>query len=420
MTINNAFDSSRPLRADADRLWMTLMEISTFGETVNKGLDRLTLSAADFEARNYLIGLARERGYGISVDDIGNLFIARTGSDPTLAPILVGSHIDSQPSGGRFDGTYGVIGAFEALRALDDSGVQTLRSIVLADWTNEEGARFSPSMLGSLVFAGHLALEEALGVQDAEGTSVRQALAVWQPDLPDSEYRLADFAAAFELHIEQGPLLEDTETDIGVVTGVQGIRWVDVVVTGKGGHAGTTPHIRRHDALAAASELVLAVDSLPPAVSAELRATAGQLRIHPGSRNSIPGRVTIEIDLRHPEATALDRAINLLSEAAKGVSERRGVKVQINERLRQSPILFDDGTLAHVSSAITSLGLTSTPMASGAGHDAMQLAQHIPTAMVFIPCVDGISHDEAEDIRPEWAINGVNVLLNALVEAANQ
>ncbi len=411
---------SQILRADADRLWATLMKISAFGATANNGLDRLTLSAADFDARDYLVGLAREAGYGIGVDAIGNLFVSRLGSDPTLAPILVGSHIDSQPAGGRFDGSYGVIGAFEALRTLDDLGIHTRRTIVLADWTNEEGARFSPSMLGSLVFTGHLALEKALALEDTEGVSVQQALAAWQPGLTSTEYRLADFAMAFELHIEQGPQLEDTGTDIGVVTGVQGIRWIDVVVVGQGGHAGTTPHSRRHDALAAASELVLAVDGLPAAVSADLRATAGQLRIHPGSRNSIPGRVSIEIDLRHPDVAALDQAVEIMSGAASEVSKRRGVEVRIDEQLRQSPVLFDDGALAHVSSAVTDLGLSSTRMASGAGHDAMQLAPHIPTAMIFIPCVDGISHDEAENIRPDWAINGVNVLLNALVKAANQ
>ncbi len=417
---NTSDTSSQVLRADPDRLWQTLMDISSFGATEQGGLDRLTLSQADFDARDYLIEQAREDNYSVSVDPIGNLFITRKGSDPDLAPILVGSHIDSQPAGGRFDGTYGVIGALEALRALDDHGVVTRRTIVLVDWTNEEGARYRPSMLGSQVFAGKLTVDEALDVTDSEGISVRKALGGWQPQLRATDYRVTDFAAAFELHIEQGPALEDLGTDIGVVTGVQGIRWVDIAINGRGGHAGTTPHSARYDALVAASELVLAVDELPSAISPDLRATAGRLLIHPGSRNSIPGRVSVEVDLRHPEPAVLDRAIDLLSGACARVSQRRGVEVQINEQLSQLPVSFDPGVLSHIELAISRLGLTGKHMASGAGHDSMQLAPHIPTAMIFIPCVGGISHDEAEDISPEWAANGVNVLLNALERAANQ
>lgn len=405
------------LRIDSDRLWATLMDISVFGATPNQGLDRLTLSEADFAARDFLIAAARQREYRVAVDGIGNLFVTRPGRDDSLAPVLIGSHLDSQPAGGRFDGIYGVISGLEVLRTLDDLGLETDRAIVLVDWTNEEGSRFSPTLMGSAVFTGTLPLEEALARTDAAGVTAGEALATWHPGLDECPYRVGDFAAAFELHIEQGPQLEAEGLDIGVVTGGQGLGWYDVSITGRGGHAGTTPHASRHDALVAAAEVVLAVDALPGRTSADLRATSGRVLIHPGSRNSIPGRATVEIDLRHPDLEVLETAGRLLREECSAVTTTRGVEVSVTQCVAQSPVAFDEGVLAHVSSAAEALGLSSRRIASGAGHDSMQLAPHIPTGMIFIPCVDGISHDEAELIYPDWAANGANVLLGAVWEA---
>ncbi|MFD1505709.1 Zn-dependent hydrolase [Georgenia yuyongxinii] len=400
---------------DPTRLWASLTEISRFGATVRGGLDRLALGDHDRAARDYLVAQARHHGYDVIVDALGNIFITRAGARPDLTPVLLGSHLDSQPSGGRFDGTYGVIAGLEVLRALDDADVTTLRPVVLANWTNEEGARFSPSMLGSAVYAGRHDAGAALARSDADGATIGAELA--RIGYAGTGAGPARVHRSLELHIEQGPVLEDRGLDIGVVTGVYGIHWLDVVVRGRSGHAGTTPAGSRQDALVAASRIVLAVDELT-AAEPELRATTGEVRVWPNSRNAIPGEVRLALDLRHPAEETLARVERALSEQVAEIAARSGVTATVTPVLSQPPTQFDGGTVALVREVAAERGYSATDLVSGAGHDSVHLAHVTRAGMIFIPCVGGVSHREDEDIRPEWALTGADVLLHATVRAA--
>ncbi|MFJ3673266.1 Zn-dependent hydrolase [Streptomyces sp. NPDC090106] len=407
------------LAVDSERLWNSLREVSAFGATPGGGLDRLALGDHDRAARDHLVAAARERGWAVAVDPVGNVFVTRQGTEPDLPPVLIGSHLDSQPLGGRYDGTYGVHAGLEVLRALDDAGVATRRSLVLADWTNEEGSRFSPSMLGSAVYSGAHDLDAALARTDTSGATLGGELArigyagAWG-GVPRRLHR------ALEVHIEQGPVLEAEGVDIGVVTGVYGIRWYDVSVRGEGGHSGTTPMALRRDALVAAGAVVRAVSELADRLSPELRATTGEIVVSPNSRNSIPGSVRLALDVRHPEDAVLDRAERALEELTADVARATGTEVTIEPVLSQPPTVFDPRAVAGVRAVAERLGLSNRDLVSGAGHDSVHLARVTPTAMIFIPCVGGISHHESEDIRHQWAVDGANALLHAALDAAQE
>lgn len=365
------------------------------------------------------MALADAASYLTTVDAIGNIFVSRRGRAPELPPVLVGSHLDSQPDGGRFDGTYGVLAGLELLAALDDAGVRTLRTIVVANWTNEEGSRFSPSMLGSAVYAGSYDLSDALGRTDHCGVSIGEELtrigyAGRSSDAPPPPYR------SFEVHIEQGPVLEDEGHDIGVVTGVYGIRWYDVHFEGASGHSGTTPIAGRHDALVAAAELVTAVRALATKMQPEVRATAGRIEAAPNSRNVIPGSADLQLDIRHDDEHMLDRVETYVHELLDTIGRTHGVRWLIERPLAVAPTRFDSRAVQAVRAAATAAGLRWTDIVSGAGHDSVHLARIAPAAMIFIPCKDGISHNEAEDITRQWAANGANVLLNAVLAAAEE
>jgi len=404
------------LRVDGDRLWASLMEMATIGATPGGGSNRLALTYLDRDARNLLGDWCREAGAKVSVDGIGNMFARREGTDPGLKPVLAGSHLDTQPMGGRFDGVLGVLAALEILRTLQDAGATTRHPIELVNWTNEEGARFAPAMIGSGAFAGLQSAEIAMRLTDSDGARFGDELkAIGYAGAAPVGGRPVQ--AYFELHIEQGPVLEAEGLPIGVVTGAQGVRWLDVTLTGAAGHAGTTPMDRRKDALVAAAAVVDAVAELGrknmPGV-----ATVGRLRAEPDSRNVIPGRATLTVDLRHPDAAKLSAMAEALKHSIRERAAAGGIEAKIEDVLYFAPTVFDEACVDAVREAAEICGYGRRDLVSGGGHDACNIARIAPAAMVFCPCVGGISHAEAEDIRPEWAEAGANVLLQAVLAKA--
>jgi N-carbamoyl-L-amino-acid hydrolase len=404
------------LRVNGERLWASLIAMAEVGATPGGGSNRLALSELDRDARSLLAEWCGAAGTEVSVDGIGNMFARREGRDTKLPPVLVGSHLDTQPMGGRFDGALGVLAALEILRTLQDAGVTTTRAIELVNWTNEEGARFAPAMIGSGAFAGLADAGVAMGLTDADGKRFGDELEAIGYAGPEPIGGRA-VHAYFELHIEQGPVLEAEGLPVGVVTGAQGVRWLDVALTGAAGHAGTTPMDRRHDALAGAAAVVDAVAALgrdhPPGV-----ATVGQLRVEPGSRNVIPGRVVLSVDLRHPDAATLGAMAEELRATIKERAAMAGVGAEIGDVLSFAPTVFDRSCVEAVRKAAETVGYGHRDLISGGGHDACNIARIAPSAMVFCPCVDGISHAEAESIKPEWAEAGANVLLHAALAKA--
>lgn len=354
----------------------------------------------------------------LSVDPIGNLFARRPGSDPDAAPVMMGSHLDTQPEGGRFDGVYGVLAGLEVVRTLNDLGIQTRKPLEVAVWTNEEGARFTPAMFGSAVFTGVMALDAALAVCDADGISVAQALQ--RTGYAGSRPLGAAVDAYFEAHIEQGPILEDNAKSIGVVSGGQAIRWLDVQVEGLAAHAGTTPMPLRKDALYGAAQMILAVEQLAADFAPQGLTTVGELSIAKSSRNTIPGLLNFTVDLRHHQDRQIAAMEQQVEERLLSIASQRGLKVSISRHWVSPATPFDAECVAAVQQAVDGLGYPQQSIVSGAGHDAILLARYCPTAMVFIPCVGGLSHNEAEDVLPEDVRQGADVLLNAVLARAGR
>jgi N-carbamoyl-L-amino-acid hydrolase len=408
-------------RIDAQRLWQSLMTLAEIGATPKGGVCRLALTELDAQGRALFKRWALEAGCTLRVDAIGNLFARREGSDPTLPAIGTGSHIDTQPTGGKFDGNYGVLAGLEVLRTLNDHGLRTRAPLELCVWTNEEGSRFVPVMMGSGVYAGAFTLAHALAATDREGTSVRQALAAIG-DAGPAPTSVADgaprFGAYFEAHIEQGPVLEDSGDVIGVVTGALGQRWYDVQVTGLEAHAGPTPMPLRRDALQAALPLMQAVDSIARAEAPHARGTVGYVQVFPNSRNTIPGRVSFTVDFRHTDEAGLTRMDAALREAITLVQAAGRVAVHLTPVVHFPPAPFEPALVGRVRAAAQRHGLPHRDIVSGAGHDAVYVARTAPTAMIFVPCKDGISHNEVEDARPEHLAAGCQVLLEAMLESA--
>ncbi|MDY7101830.1 MAG: Zn-dependent hydrolase [Actinomycetota bacterium] len=406
------------LRVDGDRLWASLMEMATHGATPAGGVCRLTGSDEDGAGRRLFIEWCEAIGCDVEVDAFGNIFARRAGTDPDRAPVVLGSHLDSQPTGGRFDGVYGVLAGLEVLRTLNDSGTATAAPVEVVSWTNEEGARFAPAMLGSGVFAG--TFELAYGLDRADRDGVR---------LGDELERIGfagphpcggrPVGAYLEAHIEQGPILEAEGLPIGVVTGVQGIRWFDASFVGREAHAGTTPMDRRADAVVAASRLVIELDRLADEHAPDARTTVGELHVRPSSRNTVAGRVELTVDLRHPDADVLDTLDATLGELASTIGSDTGTIASVDRIWASPPVVFDAGCVDAVRTAAGSLGLGHRDITSGAGHDACYLASVAPTAMVFIPCKDGLSHNEAEWADPEHCAAGADVLLGAALRLAS-
>jgi len=400
------------------RLWDSLMEMAKIGATPKGGVCRLALTDLDRQGRDLFVKWAKEAGCTIKVDKMGNVFARRAGRDDTLAPVMTGSHADSQPTGGRFDGIYGVLGGLEVLRTLNDHKIETKHPIEVVIWTNEEGSRFAPAMVASGVFAGVFKLDYGLSRADVDGKTMGEELARigYAGSEPVGGRKIH---AAFELHIEQGPLLEAENKTIGVVTHAQGQRWYEVVFTGQESHAGPTPMPRRRDALLGAARVVDLVNRIGHAHAPFACATVGMMQVHPNSRNVIPGRVFFTVDIRHPEDEVLKQ---MDAELRAGIAEIAAATKLETTRLEQifyyKPVTFDADCVASVRAATQRFGYSHRDMVSGAGHDACYLSQVAPTSMVFVPCVDGISHNEVEDAKPEWIEAGCNVLLHAMLGRA--
>jgi N-carbamoyl-L-amino-acid hydrolase len=401
-------------RIDGDRLWRSLMALAEVGATAGGGVCRLALSDDDLRGRELFVRWCNDAGLRLSVDTIGNLFARRRGRDEARPPVLTGSHLDTQPNGGRFDGAYGVLAGLEVMRTLNDAGAKTDAPLEVVVWTNEEGTRFAPSMMGSMAFAGLLPLDTALAARDDAGSSVGDELARLGYRGEGLGHRAID--AYFEAHIEQGPLLEQQGCTIGVVTQGQGQCWYDVVLRGQSAHAGTTPMSQRRDALAAAAELVLAVQQI--GLRFDGCATVGRLDVRPNSRNVIPGEVAFSIEIRHPVDSTrrdMDRAVR---ECVEALSRRLALDVQLVQLLDQPATPFDARCVDLVRDAAVGERLSHMDMISGAAHDAIAIARIAPAAMVFVPCAGGISHNEAESAAPSDLAAGCQVLLDAMLARA--
>jgi beta-ureidopropionase / N-carbamoyl-L-amino-acid hydrolase len=417
---DTALIETPPLAVDGARLWAQLMALARIGATARGGVCRLALTDLDRQARMFFIDRARELGCTLRIDAIGNLFARRAGVDDTLPAVGTGSHIDTQPTGGRFDGNYGVLAGLEVLSTLNDAGLRTRAPLEVCVWTNEEGSRFVPVMMGSGVYAGAFSLDHALDQRDADGTRVREALAAIGHAGP-APAALADgaprFGAYFEAHIEQGPVLEDAGVTIGIVTGALGQRWYDCTVSGLEAHAGPTPMALRRDALLPAASLVQRIHAIAMAEQPHGRGTVGVMRVHPNSRNVIPGRVQFTVDLRHADDAGLQRMDAALRQAVAELATP-GVTIEIEPVVYFPPQPFDPALIGLVRAGAARAGLSSLELVSGAGHDAVYVARTAPAAMIFVPCKDGISHNEIEDAKPEHLEAGANVLLHAMLACA--
>jgi N-carbamoyl-L-amino-acid hydrolase len=404
---------------NGDRLWRRHMELAQIGATARGGVNRQALSPEDGKARARLLGWAQARGFFAGVDPIGNLFLRRPGTEEEAAPILTGSHLDTQPTGGKFDGIYGVLAGLEALEAMSDYGLATRRPIDLVVWTNEEGSRFPPTTMGSAVFVGALPLDRALSTKDAAGISVRDALAQTLAAAPVEGRRPLGFpiAAYVEAHIEQGPILEANHKVIGAVTAIQGLRWFSIEVEGQAAHAGTTPRRRRRDALSAAVAMVTALEQLMRDDADTVRFTVGRFEVAPNSPNTVPARTFFTVDFRHPDAATLARLGDQVAVVCR--ANAKGCAVRVDETIRSEPVTFSPRVVSSVAAAARRLGSAHMEIVSGATHDAKFMAQRCPAGMIFIPCRDGASHCEEEEARPDHMAAGARVLAEVLFELAN-
>ncbi|MEE8467134.1 MAG: Zn-dependent hydrolase, partial [Planctomycetota bacterium] len=404
---------------DGERLWRRLGELAAAGATGRGGVRRLALGPEEAQARRLVAGWARARGFSVTVDGIGNLFVRRAGRDPDAPPVLTGSHLDTQPSGGRFDGAYGVLAALEVLEALEDGQLCTDAPVVAVAWTNEEGARFQPGTMGSAVFAGQLELASALAARDSDGVRVADALARVLEESGVGQVSGTGFplAAYVEAHIEQGPVLEEARVPVGAVTGIQGLRWFEVSVRGEQGHAGTLPESRRRDALMGAVEVVHALRGQLLDQDDLLRFTVGRFECAPGSPNTIPGRVLFSIDLRHPDAAVLAARGDLIADVCRRAAGP--CEVSVRETMSTPPVAFDPRIVELVESSAGRLDLDCLRLPSGAGHDAGHLARLCPTGMLFVPCAGGRSHTETESAEPQDLTAGARVLADVVCQLAN-
>jgi len=404
-------------KVNGQRLWDSLMDMAQIGPGVAGGNNRQTLTDADGEGRHLFQRWCRAAGCTMGVDSMGNMFATRPGSDPDALPVYIGSHLDTQPTGGRYDGVLGVLGGLEVLRTLNDLNLTTRHPIVLTNWTNEEGARFAPAMLASGVFAGIHSQDYAYGRTDPDGKRFGDELARigW---VGDEAVGARKMHAMFELHIEQGPILEAEGRDIGVVTHGQGLWWLEITLTGKDAHTGSTPmHMRVNAGLGMARIIErvhqIAMSHQPNAVGA-----VGQVKVFPNSRNVIPGRVVFTVDIRSPDLAKLDAMRAEVERAAHAVAAELGLGCAIEPVGHFDPVTFDAGLVDTVRGAAQRLGYSHMDIVSGAGHDACWINRLAPTVMIMCPCVGGLSHNEAEAISMEWAAKGTDVLFHAVVETA--
>jgi N-carbamoyl-L-amino-acid hydrolase len=411
--------SSNPnnLRINGERLLNRLTEMAQIGETPKGGVSRVALTDEDKAGRDLFAKWCQEAECTLMVDQIGNIFAHRAGTHDDLPPVIACSHLDSQPTGGRFDGVYGVLAGLEVIEALNDEGILTNRPLEVVSWTSEEGARFAPAMIGSGVFAGVFDLDYGLARADKDGLTIGEELQRigYTSDAPVGSRPIR---AAFELHIEQGPILEAEEKTIGVVSGVQGLRWYDLVIEGQEAHAGPTPMEHRRDPVVGLLGVLQETYALAEKNTPHARLTFGDIKAEPGSRNTVPGRIALALDLRHPDPQVLDSMDQDLRLIVEDECRAAGLVGKVKEIWHMPPVSFAPECISAVKEAADKLSLSSMDIVSGAGHDALYLSKVMPTGMIFIPCEGGLSHNERENANPEDLISGCNVLLQAILEIA--
>ncbi|MEP0175894.1 MAG: Zn-dependent hydrolase [Paraglaciecola sp.] len=405
------------LQINGERLWDSLMTMAEIGATDKGGCNRQALTDLDKAGRDLFVGWCEAIGCERRVDEMGNLFLRKAGTDNSLPPVLMGSHLDTQPTGGKFDGVYGVLGGLEVLRTLHDANITTLHPIEVAVWTNEEGARFSPAMVGSGVWCGDFSLDYGWQRTDKQGATIQQELERigYLGEAPCAPFPIK---AAFELHIEQGPILEAVGKQIGVVQGVQGMRWYDLVIHGQPVHAGPTPMEQRQDPVKAATQIIAQLYALADEFSPQARATFGDINVSPGSRNTVPETLTITVDLRHPNQDILVKMDQKFRQISEQVCNACDVKFDIVDEWDSPAVAFDQACIDAVRTSVEDMDLPYEEMFSGAGHDSVYISKVAPTSMIFIPCEKGISHNEAENAKPEDITAGCQVLLGAIVKLA--
>lgn len=404
-------------RINSSRLWESLMTMASIGATAKGGCNRQALTAKDKEGRDLFINWCQEAGCSVRVDQMGNIFARREGQEDK-PPVVTGSHLDTQPTGGKFDGVYGVLAGLEVIRTLNDQEIETSAPIEVIVWTNEEGARFSPAMIGSGVWAGEFALEDAHQIADKEGKTIGSELARIGY-LGDADATSFPIHAAFEVHIEQGPILEEEGLQIGVVSGVQGMRWYDLILEGQSCHAGPTPMNSRRDPFRGLIKIVDKLYALAAEHAPWARVTFGDIRAEPGARNTVPEKLILSVDLRHPQQQILDQMDTSFREIVTSVTEEFGLSGNIREEWDSPAVTFDENCVDAVRAAVDTLGYPSMDMFSGAGHDSVYVSRVAPTSMIFIPCEGGLSHNEEENASQADLEAGGNVLLYAILERAD-
>lgn len=405
------------LRVNGDRLWDSLMEMAKIGPGVAGGNNRQTLTDEDSEGRHLFKKWCEDQGCSMGLDKMGNMFAYREGTDPDALPVYVGSHLDTQPTGGKYDGVLGVLGGLEIIRSLNDLNIKTKHPIVITNWSNEEGTRFAPPMLSSGVFGGMHTLDWAYNREDSEGKTFGDELVRigWKGEEEVGDRKMHAF---FELHIEQGPILEAENKDIGVVTHGQGLSWTQITVTGKDSHTGSTPMPMRRNAGLGMARILEKVEEIALSHAPHAVGAAGHIDVYPNSRNVIPGKVVFTVDMRSPELSVIaDMEKRLISES-NIICENLGLEVEFEKVGGFDPVKFDEKCVSAVRDASEKLGYSHMNLISGAGHDACWINRVAPTAMIMCPCVDGLSHNEAEEISKKWATAGADVLLHAVLETA--
>jgi len=408
---------STEIKVNASRLWQRIETMAQFGATPAGGCNRQALTREDQQGRDQFVSWCREAGLSIRVDPIGNIFARRPGSDPEAQAVLTGSHLDTQPSGGRFDGIYGVLAGLEIIETMNDLDLKTHHPVELVVWTNEEGCRFETAMMGSAVWSGNMTLAAAEALTDAQGVSVAQAL----NDIGyqgEAVVRADEFKAAFELHIEQGPVLEAEDLEIGVVTAVQHMSRFRIRISGQEAHAGPTPMSVRKDPMMALARFLPEIYALAERYAPEARVTFGEIQTWPGSNNTVPGLLDMTMDLRHPDRTSYDALICESAQCIRSACDSLGLPVTIDQFWEAPGVNFAPQCIAAVERAVSSLDYSAKLMCSGAGHDACNVAAVVDTSMIFVPCEGGLSHNELESISRGQAARGANVLLRSILNVA--
>ena len=404
-------------RVNGDRLWESIMEIAKIGPGVAGGNNRQTLTDDDAKGRELFKSWCEKEGLAMGLDTMGNMFARREGTDPNALPVMVGSHLDTQPTGGKYDGVLGVLGGLEIIRTLNDLDIKTKHPIEIVNWTNEEGTRFAPPMLSSGVFASMHTEEWAYNREDSEGKKFGDELKRigWRGEEPVGERKLHAF---YELHIEQGPILEDENVDIGVVTHGQGLNWLQVTLVGKESHTGSTPMPKRVNAGLGMARITQLVDEIALSHAPHAVGAIGHIDVYPNSRNIIPGKVVFTVDFRHPNKEVIQDMEDRMRKGAADIAEKIGLTMDIEKVGNFDPVEFDKDCVEKVRDAAKTLGYSHMNIVSGAGHDACWINRVAPTAMIMCPCVDGLSHNEAEEITKEWSTAGADVLFHAVVNTA--